>query len=108
MTDTRIEAGCRADGGVTYRAHLYFQDGRWCLFVPVPGPVSDWPRHRFARRSAVPTTAARSRVLNALGFVFTDGAEWAWIEDTEVPGDDTSPVCLSAAIVVRRADGDAP
>ncbi|MGW1990117.1 DUF6303 family protein [Embleya sp. NPDC001921] len=108
MTDTRIGLQCRVDGGVAFKALLTFRDGRWQVFVPMSGLVSRWPVHEFARGSAVPTPARRSRALNALGFVFTDGAEWDWTEHAEVPGDDTSPVRLIAAVEVRRADGEAP
>ncbi|WP_406284788.1 DUF6303 family protein [Embleya sp. NBC_00896] len=93
-------------GGVTYTALMSFRDGRWNLFVASPGLVSRWPVHGFPRGAALPTAAERSRVLNALGFVFTDGAGWGWEEDAEVPGDDTSPVRLIASTAVRQADGD--
>ncbi|WP_439675692.1 DUF6303 family protein [Embleya sp. MST-111070] len=91
---------------MTFKALLSCRNGRWRVVVPVSGLVRDWPRHYFAHGSAVPTMAERSRALNALGFVFTDGAAWDWMEDADVPGDDTSPVRLTAAIDVRSAGGE--
>ncbi|WP_406291297.1 DUF6303 family protein [Embleya sp. NBC_00896] len=85
---------------------MSFRDGRWHLFVPVPGLVSRWPVHHFPPGAVVPTAAERSRALNTLGFVFTNGTGWGWEEDAEEPGDDTSPVRLLASTAVRWADGD--
>ncbi|MFE2871863.1 DUF6303 family protein [Embleya sp. NPDC059259] len=90
---------------MTCKALMSFREGRWRVFVAVPGRVSLWPEHRFPRGALVPTIAERSRAVNALGFVFTNGAEWEWTEDAEVPGDDASRVRLIAAIRVRPADG---
>ncbi|MFI1382896.1 DUF6303 family protein [Embleya sp. NPDC020886] len=90
---------------MTCKALMSFHEGRWRVFVAVPGLVSLWPEHRFPPGVVVPTVAERSRVVNALGFVFTNGAEWEWTEDAETPGDDTSRVLLLAATLVRPADG---
>jgi hypothetical protein len=77
--------------------------GRWRLYVPLLGqPVSAWPEYEFDS-AVVPTAAARSRALNRLGYVFTDGAEWTWVEDSVVPDDAASPVLLIASVTVREA-----
>ncbi|MDQ0795133.1 DUF6303 family protein [Streptomyces sp. B1I3] len=92
-----------------HTAQVSIRDGRWCLYVALMGvPVSQWPEHSFDRPVQVPTVDERSRALTALGFVFTDGAEWEWTEYSERQDDDTSPVRLLALIVVRSLDGGAP
>ncbi|ARF63655.1 hypothetical protein B1H20_21450 [Streptomyces violaceoruber] len=86
-------------------AQLSVRDGRWTLYVALMGvPVSQWPEHHFGA-GVVPTPSERSRALTGLGFVFTDGATWAWEEYPEQPDDDTSPVRLLASIRVRSRDG---
>lgn len=92
-----------------HTAQVSIRDGGWCLYVALMGvPVSQWPEHSFYHPVQVPTLDERSRALTALGFVFTDGAEWEWTEYSETPGDDTSPVRLLASIVVRSLNGGAP
>ncbi|MEV0012280.1 DUF6303 family protein [Streptomyces sp. NPDC047973] len=92
-----------------YTAQLSNRGGRWRLFVALLGvPVSQWPEDGFFPGSPVPTVAERSRLLDSLGFVFTDGAEWEWTEYSERPDDDTSPVRLLASIRVCSRDGGAP
>lgn len=91
-----------------YTAQLSIRGGRWCLYVALMGvPVSQWPAHDLGSSPAVPTVAERSRALTALGFVFTDGAEWKWEEYSETTGDDTSPVVLLASVQVCSRDGGA-
>ncbi|MFE7357568.1 DUF6303 family protein [Streptomyces sp. NPDC057543] len=83
--------------------------GRWRLYVALLGvPVSQWPEHDFGPAVPVPTVAERSRALTALGFVFTDDAEWEWTEYSEAHGDDASPVRLLASFRVRSRDGGQP
>uniref|UniRef100_A0AAU2VRZ2 DUF6303 family protein n=1 Tax=Streptomyces sp. NBC_00008 TaxID=2903610 RepID=A0AAU2VRZ2_9ACTN len=92
----------------TYTAQMSIRGGRWCLYVALMGaPTSQWPEHYFDRSAQVPTVAARSRALTALGFVFTDGADWEWEEYSETHGDDTSRVVLLATVQVRSRDGGA-
>ncbi|MCX5410758.1 DUF6303 family protein [Streptomyces sp. NBC_00059] len=89
-----------------YTAQLSVRTGSWCLYVALMGvPVSQWPEHDFGPGPVVPTPAERSRALDALGFVFTDGAEWEWTEYSERPDDDTSPVRLLASVQVCSRDG---
>ncbi|SCF79657.1 DUF6303 family protein [Streptomyces sp. Ncost-T10-10d] len=89
-----------------HTAQMSNRAGRWRLYVVLLGGlVSRWPEHDFGLTATVPTVAERSRALAALGFVFTDGAEWNWIEDCETHGDDTSPVLLLASIRVCSRDG---
>ncbi|MFK0135291.1 DUF6303 family protein [Streptomyces rubiginosohelvolus] len=88
-----------------HTAQLSIRTGRWTLYVALMGvPVSQWPEHNFGT-GVTPTPAERSRALTDLGFVFTDGAEWAWEEYREGPGDDTSPVLLPASVRVCSRDG---
>ncbi|MEU8856944.1 DUF6303 family protein [Streptomyces sp. NPDC048556] len=92
-----------------HTAQVSIRGGRWCLYVVLMSvPVSQWPEHSFGRTVQVPTMAERSQALAALGFVFTDGAEWEWTEYSETPDDDTSPVRLLASVQVRSLDGGAP
>ncbi|MFC9947270.1 DUF6303 family protein [Streptomyces pratensis] len=91
-----------------YTAQLSNRDGRWRLYVALFGPVSQWPEQDLGSVPAVPTVAERSRALDGLGFMFTEGAEWEWTEYSETLDDDTSPVRLLASIVVRSLDGGAP
>ncbi len=91
-----------------HTAQISQRDGRWCLYVVLMGvPVSQWPEHHFGPTAMVPTLVERSRALAALGFVFTDGAEWQWVEYSETHGDDASPVRLLASIRVCSRDGGA-
>lgn len=88
-----------------HTAQLSSRDGRWILYVVLLGvPVSQWPEHDFGPGN-VPTPAERSGALTDLGFVFTDGAEWAWEEHSERPDDDSSPVRLLASVQVCSRDG---
>ncbi|MFI1905193.1 DUF6303 family protein [Streptomyces microflavus] len=88
-----------------HTAQLSIRTGRWTLYVVLMGvPVSQWPEHDFGTE-VVPTLAERSRALTDLGFVFTDGAEWAWEEYPERPDDDSSPVRLLASVQVCSGDG---
>ncbi|MFI6726795.1 DUF6303 family protein [Streptomyces atratus] len=89
-----------------HTAQISNRGGRWRLYVALlGGPVSQWPEHDFGPTVTVPTVAERSRALTALGFMFTDGAEWEWTEYSETHGDDTSLVRLLASIRVRSRDG---
>lgn len=88
-----------------HTAQLSIRTGRWTLYVVLMGvPVSQWPEHDFGT-GVTPTPAERSRALTDLGFVFTDGAEWAWEEYPERPDDDSSPVRLLASVQVCSRDG---
>ncbi|WP_328865786.1 DUF6303 family protein [Streptomyces sp. NBC_00304] len=91
-----------------HTAQMSIRGDRWCLYVALMGvATSQWPEHYFGRAVQVPTVAERSQALTALGFVFTDGAEWEWEEYSATTGDDTSPVRLLASIRVRSWDGGA-
>ncbi|MGW1332900.1 DUF6303 family protein [Streptomyces rubiginosohelvolus] len=88
-----------------HTAQLSSRDGRWLLYVVLIGvPVSQWPAHNFGT-GVTPTPAERSRALTDLGFVFIDGAEWAWEECSEKPDGDSSPVRLLASVQVCSRDG---
>jgi hypothetical protein len=87
----------------TFTAQLATRGGRWHLYVALPGTGESWPDHDFGTRTTVPTRAERSRAVNALGYTLTDGAEWTWVEDSEVHDDPASPVLLIAATRVREA-----
>lgn len=92
-----------------YTAQLSNRGGWWRLYVALMDVQgSPWPEHDFGPAPVVPTVAARSRALAGLGFMFTDGAEWAWTEHSEIVGDDASPVLLLASIRVRSRNGGAP
>ncbi|MEU9699422.1 DUF6303 family protein [Streptomyces sp. NPDC047981] len=86
----------------TITAHLTSRHDRWRLFVLLPGPVADWPEHDLGTGD-VPTIRERSRALNALGYVFTDDAEWSWTEPTLRPNDPDARAYLIASIEVREA-----
>ncbi|MFZ4281358.1 DUF6303 family protein [Streptomyces rhizosphaericola] len=88
-----------------HTAQLSIRTGRWTLYVALMGvPVPQWPEHHFGS-GVTPTPAERSRALTDLGFVFMDGAEWAWEEYPEGPDDGTSPVLLLASVQVCSRDG---
>ncbi|MEU3835794.1 DUF6303 family protein [Streptomyces microflavus] len=88
-----------------HTAQLSSRGGRWIQYVVLMGvPVPQWPEHHFGT-GVTPTPAERSRALTDLGFVFTDGAEWAWEEYSEGPDDDSSPVRLLAFVQVCSRDG---
>ncbi|MFF3242216.1 DUF6303 family protein [Streptomyces sp. NPDC002870] len=78
--------------------------GRWQLYVVLLGvPVSQWPEFDLNPGPEVPTVQARSRALDALGYVFTDGAEWRWAETCPLPDYPDAPVRLFATAEVREA-----
>jgi hypothetical protein len=78
--------------------------GRWRLYVVLLGvPGSQWPEYDLNHGPEVPTVQARSRALNALGYVFTDGVEWQWAEALPVPEFPDAPVRLFATAKVREA-----
>ncbi|MFJ5679519.1 DUF6303 family protein [Streptomyces sp. NPDC093097] len=77
--------------------------GWWFLYVVLYG-ASHWPEHNWGKGAAIPTPAERAAALDALGYEVPDDAEWTWIEDSEVPGDPSSPVRLSARITVRAKE----
>ncbi|MFE2118459.1 DUF6303 family protein [Streptomyces microflavus] len=80
--------------------------GCWRLYVVLFGvPASQWPECDLNPGPEVPSVQARSRALNALGYVFTDGAEWQWAEACSLPDDLDSPVCLFATAEVQEATG---
>ncbi|WP_030760769.1 DUF6303 family protein [Streptomyces sp. NRRL F-2664] len=85
-------------------AHLVHRDGRWRLFVALPGSVAHWPTHYFTG-PAVPSVQERSRALTALGFALMDGAAWSWTEDSERFDDPASPVILIALAPVEPVVG---
>ncbi|MFE5674041.1 DUF6303 family protein [Streptomyces erythrochromogenes] len=87
-------------------AHLVHRDGRWRLFVALPGSVAHWPTHYFVGRG-VPTVQERSRALTKLGYALTDEAEWSWTEDHERLDDPASPVILIALAPVEPVVGGA-
>ncbi|MGW6567801.1 DUF6303 family protein [Streptomyces sp. NPDC054975] len=87
---------------MTITAHLTGRNDRWRLYVILPGPVADWPEYDLGA-GEVPTVRERSRALNALGYVFTDGAEWRWTETTLWPNDPAARAYLIASIEVREA-----
>ncbi|GGT62519.1 DUF6303 family protein [Streptomyces lateritius] len=86
----------------TIIAHLSSRRDRWRLYVVLPRPVSAWPEADLGS-GEVPTVRERSRALNALGYTFTDGAEWQWTETTLWPDDPTARAYLIASIEVREA-----
>ncbi|SCK47210.1 DUF6303 family protein [Streptomyces sp. WMMB 322] len=90
----------------THTAQISPARGPWVLYVVLlNAPGVPWPEYEFAPGETVPTLAERSRALNALGYVFTDGTEWRWNEVTVTPGDPTSAVRLFASIEVEEASG---
>ncbi|MFD3944076.1 DUF6303 family protein [Streptomyces sp. NPDC058579] len=86
----------------TITAHLTGRNDRWRLYVLLPGPVADWPEYDLGS-GEMPTVRERSRALNALGYVFTDGAEWRWTETTLWPNDPDARAYLIASVEVREA-----
>ncbi|MFF3288488.1 DUF6303 family protein [Streptomyces sp. NPDC003023] len=77
---------------------------RWRLYVVLLGvPASQWPEYDLNRGPEVPSVQERSRALNALGYVFTDDAEWQWAETLPVPDEPDAPVRLFATTKVREA-----
>ncbi|MGW0612682.1 DUF6303 family protein [Streptomyces sp. NPDC002788] len=86
----------------TLTAQMASDGGPWRLYVVVYGE-SEWPTVRF-ESGPVPTGADRREALAALGYEVAPGAEWAWIEDSQEPGDDSTPVVLIAAVDVREQE----
>ncbi|WP_328342374.1 DUF6303 family protein [Streptomyces violaceus] len=87
----------------TLTAQMASDGGPWRLYVVVYGE-SEWPTVRF-ESGPVPTGADRREALAALGFEVAPGAKWAWIEDSQKPFDDSTPVVLIAAVDVRELEG---
>ncbi|MFE3492863.1 DUF6303 family protein [Streptomyces sp. NPDC059175] len=84
-------------------AHLTNGGGVWQVYVIRHGlPVCQWPAHVFPAGAEVPSVQERSRALNALGFVFTHGGCWEWVEFSVDPADPSSPVRFLAATTVRE------
>ncbi|MEV5658147.1 DUF6303 family protein [Streptomyces sp. NPDC052291] len=76
--------------------------GRWRLYVVVYGVLaSEWPEYVF-EGAAVPSVQDRSRALDALGYTFTDRAEWDWTEDYVLGDDPAKAVSLFASARVRE------
>ncbi|MEU0083464.1 DUF6303 family protein [Streptomyces sp. NPDC006274] len=75
--------------------------GRWRLYVVLLGvPASQWPEYDLNAGPEVPSVQARSRALNTLGYVFTDGANWQWAEALPVPEFPDAPARLFATAEV--------
>ncbi|MET9522858.1 DUF6303 family protein [Streptomyces coeruleorubidus] len=90
---------------VTLTAQMSSDGGPWRLYVVLYGE-SEWPTVRF-ESGPVPTGAQRREALAALGYEVAPGAEWSWIEDSQEPDDDSTPVVLIAAVDVREQEGGA-
>ena len=91
-------------GVFTVQMALSTLTGRWRLYVVLLGvPASQWPEYDLGPGPNVPSIQRRSRALNALGYVFTDGTEWDWTESSERPDDPASRVSLVASATVREA-----
>ncbi|MGX5214778.1 DUF6303 family protein [Streptomyces violaceus] len=89
----------------TLTAQMASDGGPWRLYVVLYGE-SEWPTVRF-ESGPVPTGADRREALAALGYEVAPGSEWAWIEDSKQPDDDSTPVVLIAAVDVREQEGGA-
>ncbi|GAA2903760.1 MULTISPECIES: DUF6303 family protein [Streptomyces] len=89
----------------TLTAQMSSDGGPWRLYVVLYGE-SEWPTVRF-ESGPVPTGADRREALAALGYEVAPGAKWAWIEDSQKPDDDSTPVVLIAAVDVREQEGGA-
>jgi hypothetical protein len=87
----------------TLTAQMSGADGQWRLYVVLYGE-SEWPTIRF-ESGPVPTGADRREALAYLGYEVVPGAEWTWIEDSQKPDDDSTPVILMAAVDVREQEG---
>ncbi|GGZ24245.1 DUF6303 family protein [Streptomyces poonensis] len=91
-----------------FTAQMSMHRGRWRLYVVLLNTVDPWPEYDFGRTAPVPTFTERVNALTALDFGPVPGAQWAWTEDSDIPDDPASPVCLIAAVRVRsRAEVDA-
>jgi hypothetical protein len=84
-------------------AQMSNSGGRWHLYVPLMNTPERWPEHNWDRAATIPTLAERERALNGLGYETAPGDEWTWIEDSDIPGDPTSPVRLIATVLVQVA-----
>ncbi|MFH8416088.1 DUF6303 family protein [Streptomyces collinus] len=89
----------------TLTAQMSGAGGQWRLYVVLYGE-SEWPTVRW-ESAPVPTGAQRREALASLGYEVAPGAEWTWIEDTQKPFDDSTPVILIAAVDVREQEGGA-
>ncbi|MFI9218898.1 DUF6303 family protein [Streptomyces werraensis] len=84
-------------------AQMSGDGGQWRLYVVLYGE-SEWPTVRF-EPGPVPTGSDRRDALAYLGYEVAPGAEWAWIEDSQKPFDDSTPVVLIATVDVREQEG---
>lgn len=85
----------------TFTAQMANNGGRWRLYVALLNTSEAWPGYAFGRALPVPTFTERMNALTVLGFEPVPGAEWEWIESTQVPDDPVSPVILIASLRVR-------
>jgi hypothetical protein len=90
----------------TLTAQMSSDGGQWRLYV-VLYDESEWPTVRF-ESGPVPTGAERREALASLGYEVAPGAEWSWVEDSQEPFDDSTPVVLIAAVDVRAQEGATP
>ncbi|MEV0962482.1 DUF6303 family protein [Streptomyces sp. NPDC059017] len=74
--------------------------GSWRLYVVLFGET-EWPECRWSS-GQVPTVAERRAALAALGYEPLPHTEWRWIEDSAIPGDDSTAVLLIASTDVRE------
>ncbi|MFJ2968536.1 DUF6303 family protein [Streptomyces collinus] len=84
-------------------AQMSSNGGPWRLYVVLYGET-EWPTVHF-ESGPVPTGAERREALARLGYEVAPGAEWAWIEDSQKPCNDSTPVVLIAAVAVREQEG---
>ncbi|MEE1773231.1 DUF6303 family protein [Streptomyces sp. JV185] len=82
-------------------AQMSNSGGRWHLYIPLMNTPGLWPEHDWHRSAPTPTLAEREQALNALGYETVPGAEWTWVEDSDVPDEPTSSVWLIATVMIR-------
>lgn len=86
----------------TLQAQMANNGDRWHAYVVLlGGSVSLWPEHDWYRAAPVPTLTERAQALAAMGYEVVPGAEWEWIESSDILDDPASPVRLIATVTVR-------
>lgn len=82
-----------------FTAQMSMREGQGRLYVVLLNTTDAWPEYCFG--PMVPTLTERAEALSVLGFEPVPGAEWEWMEDSEILDDPASPVVLIAAIRVQ-------
>ncbi|MER5889911.1 DUF6303 family protein [Streptomyces sp. NPDC001941] len=87
-------------------AQMSLASGGWRLYVAELGETH-WPTFYWRHSGALPTGAERRDALASLGYELAPDGSWSWTEYSVESGDDSTPVVLIAAALVRPC-GEVP